>query len=120
MDNDWGKVVAAISRNPFVVGAVGAVLALRSVPGTDRWEKCINVLGGSVCAGYGTPFLAEWMGWTSLNITAFASLIIGLSSMTLVAEFLLAIRAVKWADIITGWIEIFTGWLSRFAQKNKE
>lgn len=117
MDIDWGKVVSAISRSPYVIGAVGAILALRVVPGASPLDKFINVVGGSVVAGVGTPALAEWLGWTSIHIISFASLVIGLSAMTLVAEFLKAIKEIKWADIFSARIN---AWFASRDGKGKE
>lgn len=117
MDNDWGKAVSAISRNPFVVGALGAILALRAVPGATLPERIFNVFGGSVCAGYSTPFLAEWMGWKSDSVISFASLIIGLAAMTLVAEFILALKTIKWGELLTN---LITTVVQAFARTPKE
>lgn len=104
MDIDWGKLASAVSRNPFVIGAIGALMALKYVPGDKFWDKCWNLGGGCITAGLGTPALAEWLGWSSTAIISFASLIIGFTSMTLMAELLLALKAIKWADLLSGGI----------------
>lgn len=116
MDIDWGKAVQAISRNPFVIGALGALLALKFIPGATKAEKAWNLAGGSITAGFATPALAEWLGWTSPGVISFANLILGFTSMTLMAELLLALKAIKWSEILSGWIN---AWFNRFG-KGKE
>jgi hypothetical protein len=108
MNIDWSKAFDAVVHNPFVVGAVGAIVSLKYAPGDKWFDRAQNVFGGSVCAGYGTPFLVEWMGWTSPHITVFAGFVIGLVSMTLVAEILQAVKGVKWSDLLVTLITSFT------------
>ena len=108
--DDWTDTAAAVGRSPFFVGGVGSVIALKFAPGARFIDRLQNVAGGSVCAGYGTPFVAEWMGWTSINMKLFSAFIIGVVSMTLVAEILQALKAVPWSELFTNLIKSWFDW----------
>lgn len=94
-----------IASSPFVPGALGAlVTALKFTPGASWLERSVNVVAGSLVAGYVAPPLLEYFKVTSPSATGGASFMLGLLSMSVVAAILSAVRETKWADIVTGWL----------------
>ena len=67
--DDWH--VSDVVSNPFVAGACGAFLGLRSMSGTTWRERLFNLLVGMVCAGYGAPALVEWLQMSSPRMQSF-------------------------------------------------
>lgn len=94
-----------IASSPFVPGALGAlVTALKFTPGASWPERAVNVVAGSLVAGYVAPPLLEYFKVTSPSATGGASFMLGLLSMSIVAAVLSAVRETKWAEIVTGWL----------------
>lgn len=94
----------AVVKSPFVVGALGALASLKFAPGETRWEKFLNVLAGTLAAGFSTPFLAEYLKMPSPAFLNAAAFFIGLLGMSLVAQILQTLRDTQWAAIVTGWL----------------
>lgn len=95
----------AIAKSPFTIGALGAlVTAAKFTPGASWWERGINVVGGSLAAGFVTPALTEYLKMTSHAYIGGASFFVGLLGMSLVAAFFQMVRDVQWAQIVSGWI----------------
>lgn len=115
MAHDWDEnTITAVGSSPFFVGAVGSIVTLKFAPGARFIDRLQNVIGGSACAGYGTPFLSDWMGWSSINVKLFSAFVIGVVSMTLVAEILQAMKSVPWAEMIT---TVIKAWLPSWMRK---
>lgn len=100
MDLDIEK----LARSPFAVGALGALVTLRMAPGTTWWERATNVLGGSVCAGYCAPALAEWWRVATPGMHAILAFGVGMFGLSLVGAVMQGIKDTKVAEIITGWV----------------
>lgn len=95
----------SIAKSPFTIGALGAlVTAAKFTPGASWWERAINVVAGSLAAGFATPALTEYLRMTSQAYMSGAAFCVGLLSMSLVAAIFQAVRDTKWAEILTGWL----------------
>lgn len=68
----------AAIENPYVAGGIGALIALRWVPGSTYTQKLFNLAAGCFAAGLFTPFLAEYLGLDSANARAALAGFIGL------------------------------------------
>ncbi len=92
------------ARSPFTVGAVGALItALKFTPGAGWKERALNVVSGSLAAGFVTPALTEWLKMTSPAYVSGAAFLLGLLGMSLAAAALEGIKNTKLADIFTSW-----------------
>lgn len=110
MDIDPDRIL----RSPFVTGALGAVVtALKFTPaGTVWYERVINVLCGSLLAGFLTPAFVEFVGLTSPEMSFAAGFMFGLVGLSLAAALLKAIKDTAWAQIISSWLRRNNGWQS--------
>ena len=89
-----------LARSPFLIGALGAVVALRGAPGETWPTRLINVGSGALIAGFLSPAMAEWFSLTSSawqGAMAFAS---GLFGMNFVATAVALIKEIKLADVL--------------------
>lgn len=94
-----------LSKSPFVVGAVGALItALRFTPGASWPERAVNVASGSAFAGFLVPPLVEWLHMTSPAYASGAAFLFGLVGMSLAAAILQGIKDTPLGKIITGWL----------------
>lgn len=94
-----------IAKSPFTIGAAGAlVTAAKFTPGASWWERGVNVVAGSLAAGFITPALTEYLRMTSSAYIGGAAFFVGLLGMSLVAAFFQAVRDVPWAEIVASWI----------------
>lgn len=94
-----------IARNPFVVGAVGALItALRFTPGSTWIEKVLNAASGSAFAGFLVPPIVEWLHMTSPAYVSGAAFMFGLVGMSLAAAILQGIKDTPIGQIVTGWL----------------
>jgi hypothetical protein len=99
------QVDSDIVNNPFTVGALGALVTVaKFTPGIGWREKVLNVLAGSLSAGYLAPVVTEWLHMTSRGYNNGAAFMIGLLGMSVIAAVQQAIRELKLADIIAGWL----------------
>lgn len=95
----------SIAKSPFTIGAAGAlVTAAKFTPGASWWERGVNVLAGSLAAGFITPALTEYLRMTSPAYIGGAAFFVGLLGMSLVAAFFQMVRDVQWAQIVSSWI----------------
>lgn len=93
------------ARSPFVVGAIGALItALRFTPGAGWKERALNVVSGSLAAGFITPALTEWLRMTSPAYVSGAAFLLGLLGMSLAAALLDGIKNTRIGEAVTSWI----------------
>lgn len=93
-----------IARSPFSIGAVGAlVTALKFTPGATWWERGVNVVAGSLIAGFTTPVLIEWLHMTSTGYANGAAFIVGLLGMSLAASVIDWVKSGKLGEILSSW-----------------
>jgi hypothetical protein len=82
-----------IASSPFTVGAIGAVVtALRFTPGASWWERTVNVVAGSLLAGFLSPALVEWLNMQRPSYASGAAFLVGLLGMSLTAAALEWVR----------------------------
>ena len=81
--------IDSLARSPWVAGALGAVVSLKSIPGVTWFERIFNVLCGALIAGYASPAVAEFYSLHSpqmLGATAFGCGIFGLNLVSAIVE----------------------------------
>lgn len=96
MDIDPEKLV----KSPFVIGALGALVALRGAPGETWPTRLVNVVCGAAIAGYVSPGAAEWLSLTSPAQQAAMAFASGLFGMNFVATVVAWIKELKLADVL--------------------
>ena len=93
------------ARNPFSIGALDALItAVKFTPGASWGERAVNVLAGSLAAGFITPALVEWLGMKSPAYSSGAAFLFGLVGMSLAAALLQAIKDTPFGQILAGWL----------------
>lgn len=72
-------------RSPFLVGALGALVALHGTPGASWPTRLINVVSGALIAGFGGPALCEFFSLSSPSMQGAMAFAAGLFGMNVVA-----------------------------------
>lgn len=93
-----------LTRNPFIVGALGSFVALRFAPGLTWAERVFNVACGAICSGFCAPALTEWMQVTSPGMQSFCAFSVGMFGLSLAAAITGGLRATDMAAILKGWL----------------
>ena len=96
MDFDHEK----LWRSPFIIGALGAVVALRGTPGDTWGTRLINVLSGALIAGYGSPAVCEFFALTSPSMQGAMAFASGLFGMNVVAMVVGWCKTLQLADFL--------------------
>lgn len=96
MDIDPDKYL----QNPWFVGGVGSVIALRWAPGLTWIERAFNVACGLTMAGFMAPLAVEYLKLTSPAMFSGSAFMIGLFGMNLVAAINNGIRNTTIADLM--------------------
>jgi len=90
---------------PFAIGGLGALTyALRFMPGAPLLERAINVLTGSLVAGFLAPALLAWQQLTAPAYTYGAAFVVGLLGLSLIDALLVGIKDTKFGAIFTDWL----------------
>lgn len=88
------------ASSPFVVGGLGALVALRGAPG-DSWpQRFVNVASGALVAGYFSPWFAEWAALNTPAAKAGCAFFFGLFGMNMIAVVTSMIAKLELSDII--------------------
>lgn len=85
---------------PFLIGAVGGVVALRFAPGLTWPERAFNVASASAVAGFCGPAIAEWFTLRSSSMSYAAVFLVGLFGLGLTATVMEWIRTAKLSDLL--------------------
>lgn len=93
------------ANSPFVIGLLGATVALKFVPGLSWKMRAVNAISGAVCAGYVAPALCEWLRIASPAIQSAAAFAIGMYGLSLAAALFKAISEIKLAEVVKTWLE---------------
>lgn len=93
-----------VAGSPFVVGAAGALISLRFVPGKGFVERFGIVAAGTACAGYVTPALAEWFGLQSPAMHGALAFLIGMFGLSLAAAGMQAVRDPAFVETLKSWL----------------
>lgn len=96
VDLDPEKIV----RSPFLIGAVGALVALRGAPGETWPTRIFNVLCGGLIAGFVSPAVAEWFSLTSPAMQGAMAFASGLFGMNFVATAVAWIKQIQLSDVL--------------------
>lgn len=89
-----------LTRSPFVIGAIGALVALRWAPGESWPTRLMNIASGGMIAGFLSPGVAEWFSLTSPAMAAAMAFASGLFGMNFVATAVAWIKELKLADVL--------------------
>lgn len=100
MEFDFEKA----ARSPWVAGVLGSVVSLRWVPGATVVGRMFHVGSGTVCAGFISPALTEWLHVAPIAVQSGLAFAVGLFGLSLAAAATEAIKAVGWAEVIKGWV----------------
>lgn len=101
MDIDPQRLIS----HPLAAGLLGAMIGLKFAPGLSWFERVTNVAAGAACAGYVTPAAAEVFGLVSAPMQSALGFAVGMFGMSVAAALIEAVRAVQWADIVSGWLK---------------
>lgn len=88
---------------PFIIGGLGALVALKGAPGTSAREKIFNVVCGALLAGFLAPMVAAYFGLKTAEMQAGCAFAVGLFGMNLVATATAWLKDLKLADVLP-WI----------------
>ena len=77
-----------IVASPFFIGLLGALVALRGVPGSTWKERAANAASGSMMAGFISPAASEYFSLTTPGMKSAAAFAIGLFGLNLMAAIL--------------------------------
>ena len=86
-------------KSPWVAGAMGAIVALRGVPGLSWAERLFNVFAGLLIAGYVSPAAAGYLGLEEPTMQSAAAFLCGLFGLNLVAAVIEEIRKADFSRI---------------------
>lgn len=87
-------------KSPWVAGAMGAIVALRGVPGLSWAERLFNVFSGLLIAGYVSPAAAGYLGLEEPTVQSAAAFLCGLFGLNLVAAIVEAIRTTDFRGML--------------------
>ena len=93
---DFDKLLSS----PFVVGAAGAFVALKSAPGKTWFERFFNLCCGMLMAGFLSTAFAEWLGLKTIETRLAVAFVVGLFGMHIVAAVNIWIGEIKLSDVI--------------------
>lgn len=96
MDLDPERLV----RSPFVIGALGSLVALRGAPGESWPIRIFNVVCGALLAGYVSPALAEFFSLGTPAMQGAMSFATGLFGMNFVATGVTWIKQLQLSDVL--------------------
>lgn len=89
-----------ITKSPFFIGALGALVGLRGVPGSTWGERAINAASGALLSGFTSPFIAGYFGLVGDGALSFAAFVVGLFGLNFVAAFQTWLKGADLADYI--------------------
>lgn len=87
-------------KSPWVAGAVGAIVALRGVPGLTWAERLFNAFSGLMIAGYISPAAADYLGLEGQNMQGATAFLFGLFGLNLVAAIVETIRTTDFRGML--------------------
>lgn len=94
------QTVEEIARSPWLPGVLGALIAMRGVPGTSWPERIANVVCGAVISGIASPALSEYFGMTTQAMQSAMAFAVGLFGLNVVASALAWTKAMKVEDYL--------------------
>lgn len=94
------EAAAHVSQNPFLVGLLGGVVALRGVPGASFLERVFNSFSAMLIAGFGSPATSEFFGLTTPAMQSACAFAIGLFGLNLVSAVTAYLGTVDIASLV--------------------
>lgn len=86
--------------SPFVIGAAGAIVALKGAPGKSWLERIFNAGCGALLAGFLSAAIAEWLGLRTPEMRSAIAFVVGLFGMNLVASCNVWLTETKFTDLL--------------------
>lgn len=87
-------------KSPWIAGAMGAIVALRGVPGLSWAERLFNIFAGLLIAGYVSPAAAGYLGLEGANMQGATAFLFGLFGLNLVAAIVETIRTTDFRGML--------------------
>jgi hypothetical protein len=88
----------------IVIGALGAVVGLKFVPGVSWVERMCNLTAGTLCSWFWAPALIELLHIERDGQAAALSFAVGMFALSWASAFATAAREIKLAEIVKGWL----------------
>ena len=95
--------VSEVTGNPFVAGAFGALVGLKSMPGASWWERFLHLVSGAVFAGFGAPALTEWLHMSSPAQMAFLSFAVGAFGVSIFNSVADGVKSTNWWAVLSSY-----------------
>lgn len=89
-----------IVKSPFLIGALGALVAMRGAPGESWPIRVFNVISGALMAGFISPAACEFFALTSPAMQGAMSFAVGLFGMNIASAAVVWIKAMQLADVL--------------------
>lgn len=93
-----------IAMHPTAIGGLGALSALRFIPGSSFWERLMNAVVGLLISAFVSPLVVDLMSLGPRGAGAVAFLL-GLFGVTTAGQLFRAIERLDLASVISGWLE---------------
>lgn len=90
----------AITKSPFFIGALGALVGLRGVPGATSVERAVNAVSGAMLSGFTSPFIANYFGLSGDSALSFAAFVVGLFGLNFVASLQTWLKGADFGDLL--------------------
>jgi len=91
---------AAVTKSPFFIGLLGAMVALRGVPGASWKSRAFNALSGSLISGFTSPAIAEFFGLNTPTMESAAAFVVGLLGLNITAAVVGWISEMRLSDVL--------------------
>lgn len=92
------------SHHQFIAAAAGSIVGLYAVPGDTLRSRLANILAGFVIAIFAGPALIEYLGITSLRVSAGIVFIVGSTGLVVFDAVVEAVKKMDIAEWIRGWL----------------
>ncbi len=90
----------AFARSPWLAGALGAIVALHSVPGASWLERLCNVFCGLLIAGFLSPAVAQYIGQTTPEMLSATAFVCGLFGLNVCSAVVVWIKGANIGDLL--------------------
>lgn len=89
-----------ILANPFVAGAAGSLLGIKSMSGATWGERFLHLIIGAACAGYLGPAVAEWLRMETPSMRSAFAFGLGAFGISVYMAAVDTIKRIQWATIL--------------------
>jgi hypothetical protein len=95
------KIEADPAFMPFAVGAAGALVSLRWMPGASWLQRALNIVSGALCAGFCTPWVVHYFELTGPGVHSVVAFGVGMFGLALLSAVREGIEAADLKGIVT-------------------